>query len=34
VYFPWGGQQLRAAHFWASVVKVEGDSYSRSLKSA
>ena len=34
VYFPWGGQQLRAAHFWASVVKVEGDGYSRSLKSA
>jgi hypothetical protein len=34
VYFPWGGQQLRAAHFWASLVKVDGDGYLRSLKSA
>ncbi len=34
VYFPWGGQQLRATHFWASVVKVDGDDYLRSLKSA
>lgn len=34
VYFPWGGQQLRATHFWASVVKVDGDGYLRSLKSA
>ena len=34
VYFPWGGQQLRATHFWASVVKVDGDAYLRSLKSA
>lgn len=34
VYFPWGGQQLRAKHFWAQVMKVEGDGYLRSIKSA
>ena len=33
VYFPWGGQQLRAKHFWAQLVKVDGDGYLRSLKS-
>jgi len=33
VYFPWGGQQLRAKHFWAQVIKVEGDGYLRSIKS-
>ena len=33
VYFPWGGQQLRAKHFWAMVVKAEGDGYLRSDKS-
>ncbi len=34
VYFPWGGQALRSKHFWASIVKVDGDGYLRSLKSA
>jgi len=34
VYFPWGGQQLRAKHFWAQVMKVEGDGYLRSIRSA
>ena len=33
VYFPWGGQQLRAKHFWAQAMKVEGDGYLRSIKS-
>jgi len=33
VYFPWGGQQLRAKHFWAQPMKVEGDGYLRSIKS-
>lgn len=33
VYFPWGVQQLRAKHFWAQLMKVEGDGYLRSLKS-
>jgi hypothetical protein len=33
VYLPWGGQQLRAKHLWASIVKAEGDGYLRSLKS-
>ena len=33
LYFPWGGQQLRAKHFWAQVMKVEGDGYLRSIKS-
>ncbi len=33
VYFPWGGQQLRAKHFWAQMMKVEGDGYLRSIKS-
>jgi len=32
VYFPWGGQQLRAKHFWAAVAKVEGDGYLRNLQ--
>jgi hypothetical protein len=32
VYFPWGGQQLRAKHFWAAVAKVEGDAYLRNLQ--
>jgi hypothetical protein len=32
VYFPWGGQQLRAKHFWAAVAKVDGDGYLRNLK--
>lgn len=31
VYFPWGGQQLRAAHFWAIVAKVDGDGYLRNI---
>lgn len=34
VYFPWGGQQLRAKHFWAHIVKADGDGYLRSLKAA
>jgi 3-keto-disaccharide hydrolase len=33
LYFPWGGQQLRAKHFWAQLMKVEGDGYLRSIKS-
>ncbi len=33
LYFPWGGQQLRAKHFWAQLMKVDGDGYLRSLKS-
>lgn len=33
VYFPWGGQQLRATHFWASIVEVDGDGYLRARKS-
>ncbi|MCC6488955.1 MAG: DUF1080 domain-containing protein, partial [Candidatus Hydrogenedentes bacterium] len=31
VYFPWGGQQLRAKHFWAAIAKVEGDGYLCNL---
>ena len=31
VYFPWGGQQLRAKHFWAAIAKVDGDGYLRHL---
>lgn len=31
VWFPWGGQQLRAKHFWAAVAKVDGDGYLRNL---
>jgi hypothetical protein len=31
VYFPWGGQQLRAKHFWAAVAKAEGDGYLRNI---
>ncbi len=31
VYFPWGGQQLRAKHFWAAIAKVDGDGYIRHL---
>ncbi len=34
VYLPWGGQQLRAKHFWISIVKADGDGYLRSIKSA
>ncbi|MBN2309104.1 MAG: exo-alpha-sialidase [Candidatus Hydrogenedentes bacterium] len=34
VHFPWGGQQLRAKHFWAAVAKVEGDGYLRGLEAA
>jgi hypothetical protein len=34
VWLPWGGQQLRANHFWAHVMKVDGDGYLRSLKAA
>lgn len=33
VYCPWGGQQLRAKHFWVTIVKADGDGYLRSLKS-
>ena len=31
VYFPWGGQQLRAKNFWAMAAKVDGDGYLRNL---
>ncbi|MBI3117858.1 MAG: DUF1080 domain-containing protein, partial [Candidatus Hydrogenedentes bacterium] len=31
VWFPWGGQQLRAKHFWAAVAKVDGDGYMRNI---
>lgn len=34
VYFPWGGQQLRAKHFWAAIAKVEGDGYLRNVQMA
>lgn len=34
VYVPWGGQQLRANHFWISIVKADGDGYLRSLQTA
>ncbi len=33
VYFPWGGQQLRAKHFWAAIAKVQGDGYLRNIKA-
>jgi hypothetical protein len=33
VYCPWGGQQLRAKHFWVQLMRLEGDGYLRSLKS-
>ena len=32
IYFPWGGQQLRAKHFWAAVARVDGDGYLRNLR--
>lgn len=31
VHFPWGGQQLRAKHFWAAIAKVDGDAYLRNI---
>ena len=34
VYFPWGGQSLSGKNYWASIVKVDGDAYLRSLSSA
>jgi len=34
LYFPWGGQQLRAKHFWAALAKVDGDGYLRNLAAA
>ncbi|NPV46096.1 MAG: DUF1080 domain-containing protein [Armatimonadetes bacterium] len=34
VHFPWGGQQLRAKHFWAAVAKLEGDGFLRHLGAA
>ena len=34
VYFPWGGQQLRAMHFWVIVAKADGDGYLRNLAAA
>ena len=33
IYFPWGGQQLRAKHFWAAIAKVDGDGYLRNIKA-
>ena len=34
IHFPWGGQQLRAKHFWGGIAKVEGDGYLRHLRFA
>ncbi|NUM56270.1 MAG: DUF1080 domain-containing protein [Candidatus Hydrogenedentes bacterium] len=34
VHFPWGGQQLRAKHFWAGLAAVEGDAYQRNIAFA
>lgn len=31
LYFPWGGQQLRAKHFWAALAKVDGDGYLHNI---
>ena len=31
VHFPWGGQQLRAKHFWVGIAKVDGDAYQRNI---
>lgn len=31
VHFPWGGQQLRAKHYWAGFAAVEGDAYQRNI---
>ena len=31
VYFPWGGQQLRAKHFWAAIAKLDGDGFLHNL---
>jgi hypothetical protein len=33
VYCPWGGQQLRANHFWVQLMRLDGDGFLRSLKS-
>ncbi|MFH1738815.1 MAG: sialidase family protein [bacterium] len=33
VYFPWGGQQLRAKHFWAMIAKIDGDGYWRNIQA-
>ncbi len=32
LHFPWGGQQLRAKHYWAALAKVDGDGYIRNLQ--
>ncbi|HPO17029.1 MAG TPA: exo-alpha-sialidase [Candidatus Hydrogenedentes bacterium] len=31
LYFPWGGQQLRAKHFWAALAKIDGNGYWHNL---
>jgi len=31
VYFPWGGQQLRAKHFWAAIARLDGDGFLHNL---
>ncbi|MCC6156215.1 MAG: DUF1080 domain-containing protein, partial [Candidatus Hydrogenedentes bacterium] len=31
VHFPWGGQQLRAKHFWAGIATVDGNGYQRNV---
>lgn len=31
LYFPWGGQQLRAKHFWAALGKLDGDGYIHNV---
>ncbi len=33
-YVSWGGQQLRAKHFWIQLVKADGDGYLRNMKMA
>ena len=32
VYFPWGGQALRAKNFWAAIGKVDGDGYVHNMQ--
>ena len=34
IYFPWGGQQMRAKNFWATIAKVDGDGYIHNIKMA
>ena len=34
VYFPWGGQQMRAKSFWAAIAIVDGDGYIHNIRMA